>query len=119
MIPGLELTYNEPDPGLSAHALAVGLRRFVSVDEGIDGAIESAIDDGAALIAAHPYDDEPSPHPGRLTQRFARDPELRRACTDSSSSTEPSSSPGSPGRVFPASRAAISTGWSTSRGGRA
>jgi 3',5'-nucleoside bisphosphate phosphatase len=76
VIPGLELTYNEPDPGLSAHALAVGVRRFISVDEGIDGAIESAIDDGAALIAAHPYDDEPSPHPGRLTQRFARDPEL-------------------------------------------
>jgi predicted metal-dependent phosphoesterase TrpH len=76
VVPGLELSYNDPDPGLSAHALAVGLRQFVSVDDGIDGAIETAVQAGAALIAAHPYDDEPSPHPGRLTQRFARDPEL-------------------------------------------
>ena len=76
VVPGLELTYNDPDPALSAHALAVGLRRFVSVDEGIDRAIETAVSTGAALIAAHPYDDEPSPDPGRLTQRFARDPEL-------------------------------------------
>jgi predicted metal-dependent phosphoesterase TrpH len=76
VLPGLELTYNDPDPGLSAHALAVGLRCFVSVDGGIDRAIETAVSTGAALIAAHPYDDEPSPHPGRLTQRFARDPVL-------------------------------------------
>ena len=76
VVPGLELSYNDPDPRLSAHALAVGLRQFVSVDDGIDGAIETAVQAGAALIAAHPYDDEPSPQPGRLTQRFARDPEL-------------------------------------------
>ena len=76
VVPGLELTYNDADPRLSAHALAVGLRRFVSVDDGIDEAIETAVQAGAALVAAHPYDDEPSPHPGRLTQRFARDPEL-------------------------------------------
>ena len=76
VVPGLELTYNDPDPQLSAHALALGLRSFVSVDEGIDGAIETAVQAGAALVAAHPYDDEPAPNPGRLTQRFARDPEL-------------------------------------------
>lgn len=76
VVPGLELTYNDPDPELSAHALAVGLRHLVSVDDGIDSAIETAGDAGDALIAAHPYDDEPSHHPGRLTQRFARDPEL-------------------------------------------
>jgi predicted metal-dependent phosphoesterase TrpH len=76
VVPGLELTYNDEDPARPAHALALGLRRFVSVDEGIDGAIETAVLAGAALVAAHPYDDEPSPHPGRLTQRFARDPEL-------------------------------------------
>ena len=31
VVPGLELSYNDPDPELSAHALAVGLRSFVSV----------------------------------------------------------------------------------------
>ena len=75
VIPGLELTYTAPDPRDSAHALAIGLRSFVSVEEGIDRAIETAVQAGAALVAAHPYDDEPAP-PGRLTQRFARDPEL-------------------------------------------
>ena len=76
VVPGLELSYNDDDPRLSAHALALGLRSFVSVDEGIDGAIETAVQAGAALVAAHPYDSEPAPNPGRLTQRFARDPEL-------------------------------------------
>ena len=77
MVPGLELSYNDPDPQLSAHALALGLRSFVSVDEGIDGAIETAVQAGAALVAAHPFDEEPATqHPGRLTQRFARHPEL-------------------------------------------
>lgn len=76
VVPGLELSYNDPDPGLSAHALALGLRRFVSVDDGIDQAIETAVNAGAALVAAHPFDDEPASNPGRLTRRFARDPEL-------------------------------------------
>ena len=76
VLPGLELSYNDPDPGQSAHALALGLRSFVSVDAGIDEAIETAVQAGAALVAAHPFDDEPASHPGRLTQRFARDPEL-------------------------------------------
>lgn len=76
VVPGLELTYNDPDPRLSAHAVALGLRSFVSVDRGIDEAIETAVQAGAALVAAHPFDDEPASNPGRLTQRFARDPEL-------------------------------------------
>lgn len=76
VLPGLELTYNDPDPERSAHAVAVGLRSFVSVDDGIDWAIETAARAGAALVAAHPNDEEPATHPGRLTQRFARDPEL-------------------------------------------
>ena len=76
VVPGLELSYNDPDPCLSAHALALGLRSFVPVDSGIDEAIETAVLAGAALVAAHPFDDEPASHPGRLTQRFARDPEL-------------------------------------------
>jgi len=76
VVPGLELTYNDSDPERSAHALALGLRSFVSVDEGIDRAIETAVQAGAALVAAHPYDVEEAPSAGRLTQRFARDPEL-------------------------------------------
>ena len=76
VVPGLELSYNDPDPGLSAHALALGLRSFVAVDDGIDQAIETAVNAGAALVAAHPFDHEPASNPGRLTQRFARDPEL-------------------------------------------
>ena len=76
VVPGLELTYNDPDPLQAAHAVAVGLRSFVSVDSGIDVAIETAVQAGAALVAAHPFDDEPASSPGRLTQRFARDPEL-------------------------------------------
>jgi predicted metal-dependent phosphoesterase TrpH len=73
VLPGLELTYNDHDPGRAAHAVAVGLRTFVPVDDGLDGALETASAAGAALIAAHPYDAEPSPSPSRLTQRYARD----------------------------------------------
>lgn len=73
VLPGLELTYNDLDPGRAAHAVAVGVRRHVPVDDGLDGALETASAAGAALIAAHPYDAEPSPSPSRLTQRYARD----------------------------------------------
>jgi predicted metal-dependent phosphoesterase TrpH len=76
VVPGLELTYNDQNTELAAHAVAVGLRRFVSVDDGLDQALVTAAAAGAALIAAHPYDDEPSPHPARRTQRFARDARL-------------------------------------------
>lgn len=76
LLPGLELTYNEPEPARSAHAVAVGLHEFVSVDGGIDEAIETAVLAGAAVIAAHPFDAAPAAVPGRDTQRFARDPEL-------------------------------------------
>lgn len=73
LLPGLELTWNDLDPTRAAHALAVGLHEFVAVDDGIDGAVETAAQAGAAVIAAHPFDDEPSRHPARRTQRFARD----------------------------------------------
>jgi predicted metal-dependent phosphoesterase TrpH len=55
LIPGLELTDNRSDPDESAHALAVGLRRFVSMEDGVVPAILEARDAGAAIIAAHPY----------------------------------------------------------------
>jgi predicted metal-dependent phosphoesterase TrpH len=72
VVPGLELTYNDLDPTAAAHAVAVGLHAFVSVDGGIAEAIETATAAGAAIIAAHPYDGEPAPSASRLTQRFAR-----------------------------------------------
>jgi predicted metal-dependent phosphoesterase TrpH len=77
VLPGLELTYNDPDPDLAAHAVAVGLDRFVPVDRGIAEAIEAAGRAGAAIIAAHPFDDESSENPHRLTRGFAADPALR------------------------------------------
>jgi 3',5'-nucleoside bisphosphate phosphatase len=54
LLPGLELSYNAVDPRAAGHALAVGLRDFISVDDGLLPALESASAFGAALIAAHP-----------------------------------------------------------------
>ena len=76
VVPGLELTYNDADPAEAAHAVAVGLKEFVSVDDGIAEAMRTARVAGAAIIAAHPYDGEPAPSASRLTQRFARDRRL-------------------------------------------
>jgi predicted metal-dependent phosphoesterase TrpH len=76
VLPGLELTYNDTDPTAAAHAVAVGLREYVSVDGGIEEALRTARAAGAATIAAHPYDVEPAPSASRLTLRFAREPGL-------------------------------------------
>src|SRR5918994_7777910 len=73
VVPGLELTFNHEEPGEAAHAVAIGLRSFVSVDDGIAEAMATAAKAGAALVAAHPYGSEPAPSSARLTQRFARD----------------------------------------------
>src|SRR5688572_17461430 len=48
VVPGLELTYNDVDPSRAAHALAVGCRSFVPVDEGIERALGRARENGAA-----------------------------------------------------------------------
>ena len=73
-VPGFELTYNDLDPLAAAHAVAVGCRSFVGVDDGIEAALRAAREAGAALIAAHPYRGEPGAvSPARATQRFARD----------------------------------------------
>ena len=78
VIPGLELTYDDPaDSTRSAHAVAVGLEGFVAVERGIGTAMEEAREGGAALIAAHPHGAVPDSIPGRTTRRFSRDPELR------------------------------------------
>ena len=71
LLPGLELTYDDAEPTLAAHALAVGLDRFVGVDLGLDVALGRARAAGAALIAAHPYTPEQAEGAWRRTARFA------------------------------------------------
>jgi predicted metal-dependent phosphoesterase TrpH len=73
VVPGLELTYNALDPYLAAHAVAVGCRAFVSVDEGLDAALVEARVEGAALVAAHPFRTRRAGSPARATLRFSRD----------------------------------------------
>jgi 3',5'-nucleoside bisphosphate phosphatase len=77
VIPGLELTFNDSDPMQAAHAVAIGLRSFVHVDDGIERAISSASTAGAAVIAAHPYAAESAESHSRLTKRWACDDALR------------------------------------------
>jgi hypothetical protein len=56
VVPGLELTYNDPDPDRACHAVGVGLQRFVSMDDGPSAAMESARASGAAVVVAHPHE---------------------------------------------------------------
>jgi hypothetical protein len=67
LVPGLELTDDQPDPLRSAHALAIGLQSFVTIELGIRYALEEARRAGAALVAAHPHRPEDA---GRRTCRF-------------------------------------------------
>jgi hypothetical protein len=67
LVPGLELTDDHPDPLRSAHALAIGLQNFVTIELGIRYALEEARRAGAALVAAHPHRPEDA---GRRTCRF-------------------------------------------------
>ena len=55
LLPGLELTYDDPAPAESAHAVAIGLRSYVDVAEGVEPMLRAARAHGAALVAAHPY----------------------------------------------------------------
>ena len=55
VLPGLELTADHADPLRGAHAVAIGLRTFVSVNLGIRIAVREARRAGAAIIAAHPH----------------------------------------------------------------
>jgi hypothetical protein len=81
VIPGVELTDNAADPDGSAHALALGLRRYVSVERGIVQAILGARGDGAAIVGAHPY--SPSDWtPLRPTRRLFRELDLFRGIVD-------------------------------------
>jgi hypothetical protein len=72
LVPGLELTYNDPDPERAAHAVAVGLRSLVAMDDGVVAAMEAARAAGAAILMAHPHDFEPTPAVPSPTCYFAR-----------------------------------------------
>ena len=72
MIPGAELTHSARDPDQAGHALAVGLRSFCSLDEGLEPALVAARESGAAIIAAHPHGGNDDPRPERTTRWFWR-----------------------------------------------
>jgi hypothetical protein len=114
VVPGLELTVEDPDPRRAGHALAIGLRRFVSVDEGLEAALREAREAGAALFAAHPYPLAAAASSARGTAWFAEDPSGRRGpSTGSSCSTATTASTGSPSGSSPGSRPATSIARST------
>jgi hypothetical protein len=73
VVPGVELTHNFHDPDLSAHALAIGLREFVSPDLGLVGSLLGARDAGAAVIGAHPHGRDADVVESRTTRRFWRE----------------------------------------------
>ena len=75
VIPGLELTYEDEDPTRAGHAVAVGLRRFIGVEDGLEKALRAARALGAALVAAHPYLPEDASDSLRGTAAFAAEPE--------------------------------------------
>ena len=77
VLPGLELTWDDADSRQAAHAVAVGLDRFVGLEYGLDAAIETARGHGAAIIAVHPHGARPDSIPGRTTQRWWHDPAMR------------------------------------------
>ncbi|HZR94631.1 MAG TPA: PHP domain-containing protein [Gaiellaceae bacterium] len=82
LLAGAELSYNDADPFLAAHAVAVGLHSFVGLDDGLDAALAKARGEGAALIAAHPFSARRALSGGRATMRFARDWRELRALVD-------------------------------------
>jgi predicted metal-dependent phosphoesterase TrpH len=75
LLPGVELTYEDPDPRVAAHAVAVGLRDFPDLGGGLDPALADARAAGAALIAVHPYALETASRAHRTTGRWAAEPE--------------------------------------------
>jgi predicted metal-dependent phosphoesterase TrpH len=73
VVPGLELTYNHLEPELAGHAVAIGLRSFISVEHGLADAMREARAAGAAIVAAHPHGNESDRIPGRTTRWFHRE----------------------------------------------
>jgi len=82
LLPGAELSYNDTDPFLAAHAVALGLRSFVGVDGGLETALTHARGEGAALIAAHPFRARRAGPGGRSTLRWSRDWRALRGLVD-------------------------------------
>jgi 3',5'-nucleoside bisphosphate phosphatase len=76
VIPGVELTYDDPEPARAAHALAIGCPEFVALDRGLETALARASDLGAAIVAAHPEAPDDRPRRLRRTQRFWREWDL-------------------------------------------
>jgi predicted metal-dependent phosphoesterase TrpH len=73
VVPGIELTYDDPDPALGAHVVAVGLERFVPLDGRLEDVLADARLAGAALIGAHPYPPGTLDAAHRRTGRIAAD----------------------------------------------
>jgi predicted metal-dependent phosphoesterase TrpH len=76
VLPGLELTFDDPDPLQAAHVVALGLREYVDLAEGLESALADARAHGAALVAAHPYSVDELASATRCTAAFAARPEL-------------------------------------------
>lgn len=72
LVPGLELTYNHPNPDRAAHAVAVGLHSLIAMDDGPAAAMEKARAAGAAILVAHPHDSGPTSAVPLPTRYFAR-----------------------------------------------
>lgn len=72
LIPGLELTHVAGTPNEAGHALALGLRSFVSLDDGLEAAMRAARAQGAAIVAAHPHGENDDPNALRTTRFFTR-----------------------------------------------
>jgi predicted metal-dependent phosphoesterase TrpH len=72
VLPGLELTFDDADPTVAAHVVALGLRRYVDLSDcSLESALASARAHGAALVAAHPYEPERLDETTRGTAAFA------------------------------------------------
>jgi predicted metal-dependent phosphoesterase TrpH len=74
VLPGLELTFDDPDSTRAAHVVAIGLRSFVGVAYGLEPALAAARERGAALVAAHPYTPDQAVGSTRGTAAFAARP---------------------------------------------
>lgn len=72
LVPGIELTYNDTDPDVAAHAVAIGCREHIDLDGGIETAMLRARRAGAAIVAAHPHVGDGG-HRGAGTRRFSKD----------------------------------------------
>ncbi len=77
VVPGLELTYDDADPLRAAHVVALGLRSYVGVAFGLEPALASAREQGAVLVAAHPYSPDQLAVATRGTAAFGARGELR------------------------------------------